>query len=609
MRIVKWVVLPIVVAVLAGYAVHTAVESFILDRAKRDVRDVLLSHRGVHLYIQRTMHPEFYRARASASIQKDYYAPEILSSSFTVRVLHGYYNEERKKAGLPPVYYKLAALNPRNPVNAADPAEERLLRYFRDHPEEKEYHAVEKIGGTPYLVFAMPFLRNAAPCLRCHGRPEDAPEGLRARYPDDAGYGEKLGDLRAVESLRVPIAGERFATWAATLAVFAGLGTICALFVFNGFLGRAVRNRTAELSASEERWKFALEGAGDGIWDWNVVTDAAFFSERSRAIFRSDGGVERTFGEWEKRVHPDDAAARRGALERHLRGETEVYESEHRLRGDDGEYRWILARGKVMERSPAGAPLRVMGTHRDVTAQRQAQDELRESEEKFRAIFDGMTDGDLAVDPETRRCVEGNRAACEMLGYEREELLALRVDDLHPPEELPRVLEAFGRLARGEQATSPELVMRRKDGSTFFAEVRSGPMALRGRPVLNAVIRDVSERRAAALEREKLEAQLAQAQKLETVGRLAGGVAHDFNNMLSVIMGQADLAQLRLDPADPLHAQLSEILKAAGRSADLTRQLLGFARKQTINPRVLDLNEAVTGTLSMLRRLIGEDVE
>ncbi len=124
-----------------------------------------------------------------------------------------------------------------------------------------------------------------------------------------------------------------------------------------------------------------------------------------------------------------------------------------------------------------------------------------------------------------------------------------------------------------------------------------------------STVQDVTERKRAEEEKAKLEGQLQQAQKMESVGRLAGGVAHDFNNMLSVILGHAELALEQVDPAQPLHDDLMEIRKAAVRSADLTRQLLAFARKQTVAPKVLDLNETVAGMLKMLQRLIGEDID
>jgi PAS domain S-box-containing protein len=119
---------------------------------------------------------------------------------------------------------------------------------------------------------------------------------------------------------------------------------------------------------------------------------------------------------------------------------------------------------------------------------------------------------------------------------------------------------------------------------------------------------DITERKRAEEEKAKLETQLQQAQKMESVGRLAGGVAHDFNNMLCVIIGHTDMAMMGIDPDNPLHAKLTQIRKAADYSADLTRQLLAFARKQTIAPQVLDLNKTVARMLSMLQRLIGEAI-
>lgn len=131
----------------------------------------------------------------------------------------------------------------------------------------------------------------------------------------------------------------------------------------------------------------------------------------------------------------------------------------------------------------------------------------------------------------------------------------------------------------------------------------------RGKPVrVVGIVQDVTERRQADLEREKLEEQLRQSQKMESVGRLAGGVAHDFNNMLSVILGHVDLAMAKVDPAGTIYTSLREIRTAARHSADLTTQLLAFARKQTVTPKVIDLNQVVEGSLQLLQRIIGENV-
>lgn len=129
-----------------------------------------------------------------------------------------------------------------------------------------------------------------------------------------------------------------------------------------------------------------------------------------------------------------------------------------------------------------------------------------------------------------------------------------------------------------------------------------------GGTLWHGIISDITDRKLAEEEKDKLEGQLQQAQKMESVGRLAGGVAHDFNNLLTVITGYAHLGMLETDKTTPTHAKFEEILKAAEKSADLTRQLLAFARKQTIAPKALDLNETVENMFKMLRRLIGEDI-
>lgn len=155
-----------------------------------------------------------------------------------------------------------------------------------------------------------------------------------------------------------------------------------------------------------------------------------------------------------------------------------------------------------------------------------------------------------------------------------------------------------------------ELRMVRADSPPFWVRLdASAAQDENGAPVCRVALSDISERKRAEEEREKLHAQLNQAQKMESVGRLAGGVAHDFNNMLSVIIGSTELAMGTVTSDDPLHDALQEIFNAARHSAELTGQLLAFARKQIISPKVLGLNETIEGMLKMLRRLIGEDID
>ncbi len=189
-------------------------------------------------------------------------------------------------------------------------------------------------------------------------------------------------------------------------------------------------------------------------------------------------------------------------------------------------------------------------------------------------------------------------------GYTREEAVGQNPRILQSGQQDGLFYRTLWDTISGGSTWAGRMVNKRKDGSLYTEEMTISPVRDASSRIINyvAVKRDLTEQL-------RLTDQLLQAQKMEAVGLLAGGVAHDFNNMLSVIIGHAEIGLGQVEPSQMLHAHLSEIRKAAGRAADLTRQLLAFARKQTVVPKVLDLNEAVTSMLTMLQRLIGENID
>jgi len=229
----------------------------------------------------------------------------------------------------------------------------------------------------------------------------------------------------------------------------------------------------------------------------------------------------------------------------------------------------------------------------------QANETLRESEEKFRTFFQNHPAVKLIIDPDAGYIVEANEAAVKFYGWSMEQLRRMRIQDINTlsPEQVEMEMQKAGSRKR----IHFEFRHRRADGSIRDVEVFSGWVAIKGKKLLHSIIHDITEHR-------KLEEQYRQAQKMEAVGRLAGGVAHDYNNILSVIIGYTELAMAKVGPADPLHDDLEQIYTAAGRSRDITRQLLAFARKELIAPEVIDLNASVQSLLRILRRLIGEDI-
>ncbi len=243
------------IGTITAGAYYTA-QKRILSRAQQDVEHLILSHRGLHHYIQRVMHPAFFKAIDEGHIVKNYYAPEIFSSTYIVRTMHGFHNEELAKHGLPQLYYKLATENPRNPVNKADERESKLLKMFNENRNIKKHSEIITVDGKKFLHYSIPFLENTKLCLRCHGKREDAPIGLQALYPGSGGFNEKVGQIRAIESIRAPLAKEYQTIYAFYAAVGAAALCFFGLFWFSTRLRTEVAIKTEnleeELSARKE---------------------------------------------------------------------------------------------------------------------------------------------------------------------------------------------------------------------------------------------------------------------------------------------------------------------------------------------------------------------
>jgi PAS domain S-box-containing protein len=235
-----------------------------------------------------------------------------------------------------------------------------------------------------------------------------------------------------------------------------------------------------------------------------------------------------------------------------------------------------------------------------IKERQQIEESLKESEEKFRTLFQNHSAVKLIIDTDTGRIVEANEAAERFYGWPVAQLQQMRIQDINTlsPEQIQVEMEK----ARSEQRIHFEFRHRLADGSLRDVEVFSSRIEIKGKTLLHSIIHDITDRR-------RVEEQLRQAQKMESIGRLAGGVAHDFNNMLSVILGYGEILRQKLHPADPMQREVQRIIDAGNRSSALTRQLLAFSRKQTLQPERLDLNALIRNFERMLRRLIGEDIE
>ena len=275
----------------------------------------------------------------------------------------------------------------------------------------------------------------------------------------------------------------------------------------------------------------------------------------------------------------------------------------------DGTVYRVEASGRQVRRS--GKPPMYFIIERDITERTEALQKLAMSEERFRRLFEDSPIAIAFLGPQ-REIILTNRRYREFVGLSEAEIMKRGPAGLLHPDDYAPSMAMSDRLRSGEiPVFHMEQRHIRGDGTLAWADTHIVAVRDRDGKVIHTISwsQDITDRKKSEEEKARLQEQLAQARKMESIGRLAGGVAHDFNNLLQVITGYAEVAQEALASGTRPFEELQQISDAAERSANLTRQLLAFARKQDIVPRVLDLNQTVQGMVRMLQRLIGEDIE
>ncbi len=351
----------------------------------------------------------------------------------------------------------------------------------------------------------------------------------------------------------------------------------------------------AQLLRKQEQLELAQRSAGAGMWDWDMATGKIEWSRELYGLFGLDPDrAGAGFDAWRQAVHPGDLQPASDRIEQAVK-DGKPLASEYRVVLPTGGLRWISALGNTVS-GPDGRHLRMSGICLDITERKLAEQELRQSEERFRKLFGRHSAIKLIIDPETGAILDANEAAAAFYGWPVAELKRMRIQEINtlPAEEIMQ--------AKTLPPSRLEFRHRRADGSIRDVEVFSNKIELAGKDILFEIIHDITGRR-------QLEVQLRQSQKLEAIGQLAGGVAHDFNNIMAAIMMNLGLLETREDLAPEVLESVKELQTEAQRAANLTQQLLMFSRKSVLEKKVLDLNEVVANLLKMLGRLIGEPIQ
>ena len=270
------------------------------------------------------------------------------------------------------------------------------------------------------------------------------------------------------------------------------------------------------------------------------------------------------------------------------------FEIEFRIAKPNNGIRWLQAIGSA-DMNESGRVVRMFGTAQDITERKQAEELLRESEEKYRTLYELESDAIFLIENETGKLLEVNKSACDIYGFSREELLQLRNIDLSAEPDKTK------RATRNQLTQVPVRYHRKKDGTAFPVEITARHLKWRGREAHIAAIRDITFRVEAESSRAELEKELSHIQKMESIGKLAGGIAHEFNNILSIIIGSNELIIDELAEGSRTRKNAEEIRVAALRAKDVVRQLLTFSRKDDIDKKPIDIGSVVKGAVKLIR--------
>jgi PAS domain S-box-containing protein len=358
------------------------------------------------------------------------------------------------------------------------------------------------------------------------------------------------------------------------------------------------------LERSEERLRLATRSGRIGVWDYLPATDHLEWNDLMYELY----GVRRQTEQpgirlWLDRIHPEDLERAEAEFRAAVESDDTPFDTEFRIiRENDGELRHIRGMAGII-REAHGAPLRAIGANWDITEARNAREALRSSEEKFRSVTEQSNDAIYILFQNRFDLV--NQRFLDLTGVTREELADPSFDfwELVAEESRPLIRERQEKRERGEPVPHLyEFTLRNKRGKKVQVEASVREMAYEGGRAVLGQLRDISEQKG-------LQAQLLQSQKMESIGRLSGGVAHDLNNLLTPIIGYAELIRDELRPDDKHREPMEEIVRAGFRAKDLVSQLLAFSRQQTLEFKLFDLNGLIGDFEKLLRRTIREDID
>ena len=576
-RFLKWLAVALATLSVVVLAYFVA-QSYVLDQVEKRVRDTMLECHAFHHYVQENMHPAYYELKKGGRLPREFYAPELLSSSYIVRNIQKHYNDERRKNGLAEIRYKMAAIDPRNPANKATPFEQELIEWFNEDESRTSFRKVIEENGKSYLLYAKPFLRTKKACLKCHGAADEAPTGLRRIYDWKGGWNRQVGAISAVEFIWSPLEGEYDHAMLAIFGLTLLLGGGLLLLAFNERLRAVVALRTEDLRQSEEKLSTTLHSIGDAVISTDQegrVVRLNLVAERLTGC-KSDEAQGRPLSEVFNVVAAKTREPAPDPFEEAMKqGKPDSAGNQNILLSKNGE-EYQIAKSAAPIKNSSGETTGVVLVFRDVTEECR----LLEKQRWLATMTEQVAEG-IAVANLNGTIEFANPAWAKMHGYDSsQELIGKHLSIFHTKEQLVAVVEPFDEIVLREGHHSGEVVHQRQDG-TLFPTLMTSTLLRDEEGKAYAFVSsalDITDIKKAEEDRRRLLEQYSHSQKVESIGRLAGGVAHDLNNLLSPIIGFSELLQEDIEEGDERRESVDQIMSASLRARDLVRQLLAYSR-------------------------------
>ncbi|HAZ11347.1 MAG: hypothetical protein A2X86_20285 [Bdellovibrionales bacterium GWA2_49_15] len=381
------------------------------------------------------------------------------------------------------------------------------------------------------------------------------------------------------------------------------------MLMINGHNIREIFKQQREAHESEARWMLALEGTGDGLWDWDGRTDKIFFARQLKAMLgHAEDEIGDSMKEWYKRIHPDDKQQVYESLNKYINGEVPEYKNEHRILCKDGTYKWVCDRGKAIEWTPDKRPLRMIGTLIDISESKKIDQIMRERDSRFKKLsswIPGMV-YQFTKRPDGTFCIPfSTDAIYQIFGCLPQQV----VSDFSPiakvivPEDLSRVLNSINESAARLSIWICEFKVKLPGQSVRWLMGKSTPEKLPDESITwYGFVTDITESKKAEKEKEEIQAQLMHSAKLASIGTLAAGVAHEINNPLAIIKGCSDIVRAqvaKMGGNEHVAKKLDAQNKAVDRVASIVNGLRTFARADTELIETIDLQLAIKDALAL----------